>query len=110
MSAPYPLVNGTLVNNDLSQLFVYANSVTDGMFMLFMTIAFFFIILIGSIVATIRTSARPRFELAFAAASFATFGFTMILSTVDGLINPLYLFISAGLTIIGVVWIFLSSD
>lgn len=110
MSAPYPYMNGTLVGNNVMNIFVYANQVTSGYFMFFTVIAFFLVVLIASLVMQMRFTARIRPETSFAAACFATLGFAVILEQTTGVLNPIYFFVIVALTIMSVLWLVLSSD
>jgi lipopolysaccharide export LptBFGC system permease protein LptF len=106
----YPSMNGTEIGSNLANIFVYANSVTYGYFGLFFVIAFFLVVLLGSIFMQIRFSGRVRPEISMLASSFATLGLATILEQVSGILSPLYFFILIGLTILSGIWVALSSD
>jgi hypothetical protein len=106
----YPLLNGSAMGSDLSYMFVYANSITGNMFVLFMVMAFFLITLIGGMFMQMRFQGRIKFEVHFAAASFVTLGFVVILSMVTGLISGLYILPFIGLSIVSVLWLLLSES
>lgn len=108
-SAPYPSINGSLMGNDLGYFFVYIDSITGGAASFFMVLSFFCITLIGSMLYSFRFSGRIKPELNFAAASFSTFGFTVILSGIANFLNPIYVLASVGLCILSAIWIFLSN-
>jgi len=107
---PYPILNGTAMGSDLSYILVYTNTITGGWAILLMTIAFFMVVLLGSMFMQLRFQGRIKFEVHFAASSFATLGWCAILSTVNGLISPTYFLIFIGLSIMSVLWLLLSSD
>jgi hypothetical protein len=109
MPAPYPYMNGTKIGSDLGQLLVYGNSITDNMLGLYLMLSFFLIVFLASAISSFRFTGRIKLEVHFAAASFATFGFTVILSTVKDFLSPVYTLVSLGLVILGVVWILLSN-
>lgn len=106
----YPEINGTLIGSDLSQIFVYANSVTHDLFGLVMVIAFYLVVLLGSIFMQLRFTARIRPEVSFLASSFATLGFATILEQVSGILSPVYFFMLIGITVLSILWVALSSD
>lgn len=105
----YPEINGTLAGQDLTYLFIYANSVTHGYFGLFMVIAFFLVVLMGSIIIQFRFTNRIRFETSLLASSFATLGFAVILEQVTGILQPVYFWVIVGMTIISFLWVAISS-
>lgn len=106
----YPDISTVNATNDLSNLLVYANEVTNGLFAPGVLLAFFIIILIAGFFAQMRFKGSTRFDFSFTAAGFATFGFAVIMSLKTGLLNPIYLFISLAVAILGVVWIYLASE
>src|SRR3990167_7679725 len=63
----YPVLNGTQIGNDLTQIIVYVNSVTYGWFVPSILFSFFMIVLISSSVLQQRYSGNIKFEQAFAA-------------------------------------------
>lgn len=106
----FPAINGTLIGNDLSQIFVYANSITHGLTVLFMVFGFFLIVLITSLIMQQRFSGNIRPETSFAAASFATLGLATLLEQRTGLLNPLYFVIIIAMTVLSVIWLIMNSD
>lgn len=110
MSAPFAEISSVNATNDVTELLVYMNTVTDGYFMPMVLLAFFIILCLGSFFMQMRFTGRGRFELSFTVAAFATFGFAVIMSTKNGLINPSYLIISLVAAVLGVAWLYLSSD
>lgn len=106
----YEEINGTLLGNNLAYFFVYNNSITHGLFGLFMVIGFFLIVLIGSLFAQLRMTGRIRPEVSFLAGSFLTLGFATILEQYSGILNSIYFFILVGLTILSFIWVATSSE
>ena len=106
----YPLINGTLVGSDLTQLIVYANNITYQLFSVGMLFAFFMIILIGGSIAQQRFGGIIKFEQSFAAASFSTFGLATILMMRTGALNLAWYFITIGLTIVAALWLYFGTD
>lgn len=107
--ARYEYINGTLAGDNLAYFFVYANQVTHQLFGLFSVIFFFLVVLIGSMFAQLRTTGRLRPETSFFAASFVTSVFCFILMQYDGILKVEYMFVSIVLTIVGAIWVSLSS-
>lgn len=107
-SAPFPEMNGTLIGDDLAQIFVYTNSITDGLASPLILLSFFLIVTIGSMLFQWRFSARIKPEASFAAGSFATLGMAVIMSSVNGLLDPIYLIMSAFIMILSIIWLIFS--
>ena len=105
----YPTLNNTAVGDNLGELLVYANTVTNNLFGLFITISFFLTVFIGSLVMQMRFGSRIRPETSFVAGAFATFGFAIILQQYAGILSPLYFFAIFILLIIGIIWVVISS-
>ena len=101
----YPEINATLVGSNLMELFIYADSVTHQLFSLFLVIGFFLVVLLGSLFAQFKFSARIKFEISLLAASFATLGWATILEMYSGLLNPIYFFIIIGICILSIIWV-----
>lgn len=110
MAAPYPTLNATNFGSDITQMFTYTNEVTGGFMMPFILIAFFLTIFISSMVLQQRFTARIRPETSFLAASFASLGFAVILAQKTGLLDPIWTGLAIGLTILGFIWVVMSSD
>lgn len=108
-SAPYPYLNNTLMGSDLGYFFVYVNNITGGVASFFLVFSFFCLILIGSLLFSFKFTGRIKPELNLAAASFSTFGFSVILSGIPNFISPIYVLASLGLCILSALWILLSN-
>lgn len=109
MSAPFPDIS-TVENatNDPAELFIYANTITNNSFMPLVLFSFFIIVLLGSSFANKRFMGRVRFELSFAVAGFSTVGLAVLMSMKNGLLSPIYVWISIAVAIIGVAWLALT--
>lgn len=110
MVAPYPVLNGTLVSNDLTYLMVYANSVTSGWFVPIMVIVFFLGVLITSLGLQFKYSSRIRPETSFVASCFATLAVAAVLEQRTGLLSPLYFIIIIAITCLSVLALIMSPD
>lgn len=106
----YPGLDTVNATNDATAILVYANDLSGGTLMPMTLLAFFLIVAIGSFFAQMRFSGRGRFELSFTVAGFATFGFAVLMSTRNGLLNPAYLLISLAVAILGVAWLYFSQE
>lgn len=100
----YPLVNGTLVGQNLGELFIYANSVTHNFFALFITVGFFLVTFLGSLFMQLRFRAVIKPETSLLASSFATLGFAIILEMYSGILNPVYFIFIVGVLILSIIW------
>ena len=108
----YNFINGTQAGSNVMYFFSYANGVTGGLFVLFMTIAFFLVILIGSLIMQQRFSGNEgmRFDRSLLAASFSTLGFCVILEQFNGLLSPVYFIVFVTLTVLSFLWMALSNE
>lgn len=108
----FPILNATNYNttSDLSQLLVYANDITQGLFMPSIVAGFFLVLFIGSALLQFRFTGRVRIETSFAAAAFSTFGLSVLLAGTTGLLNPIYVLISFAVAVIGAIWLYFTDD
>lgn len=101
----YETINGTLVGNNLMEIFIYNNSVTHNQFINFVLLAFFLVVLIGSIMAQLRFTARVKPDTSFLAASFATFALALILAQYPGLVSAVQFVVLFIMIVIGFIWV-----
>ena len=106
----YEQINGTMMGSNLAYIFVYANQVTHQWFGFIMVLAFYLVVLLGSVFMQLRFTARIRAEVSFLASSFATLGFATILQQISGILSPVYFFMLIGITILSVLWVAISSN
>ncbi len=105
----FPDLSTVNATEDLSELLIYVNLLTGGWAMPLVLLSFFMIILLGGLFTQIgKGTMRP--EVLLAVSGFLTFGLAIIMSIKEGLLNPIYVFMSLGLALLGVAWMFLSSD
>ena len=102
--AQYPELNGTLVRQDIMEIFVYANVVTNNWFGLFVVFSFFMVTFLGTMFLQKRFVNDVMPEKCLLASSFSTFGFIVILNMKSGIIDPIYLFIVGGIAILSIIW------
>lgn len=74
-----------------------------------MILAFFLVVFLGSALASFRFTGRVKLEIHFAAAAFATFGFTIILDTINGFVNTFDFGLVIAVTLLSVLWILISN-
>jgi hypothetical protein len=101
----YPVINSTYVGSNVMGIFVYANDVTKGFAVPLVVASFWIVLFLTSLLMQMRFASRIRPDVSFLASSFATLGFATILEQTTGLLNPLYFFLTIGLTIVGVLWV-----
>ena len=106
----YPLISTINASNDLTLLFVYANSVTYGMFTTLILVSFFIIALIGTYFAQIRLRGYSDFKVSLASSSFVTSGLAVIMASANGLLPIITLVIVIVINILSVLWLFLDED
>lgn len=106
----YPGLDTVNATDDVSALFVYVNEVTGGIAIPTVLFAFFIVLFLGGGFAQMRFRGSARWDFAFTVAGFATFGLAVLMSTRTGLLNPTYLIISLGIAILGVIWIYNTSE
>jgi len=109
MPAPYPYVNGTLAGQNIMYFFIYANSITSGFAVPLIVVSFFLLVLLSSMLAQIRFSARLRPEVSILAASFSTLGLSVILEQGTGLLNPIYFIATIVATVLSLLWVALGN-
>ena len=108
--APFPDIGTMNASNDVTQILVYVNTVTDGLFAPLVLGAFFLIIMFSSYFAQIRFYGKEIIESSFAVAGFATFGLSLLMNMENGLLNSTYVFISLAIAIVGFLWVVLSTS
>lgn len=106
----FPDLSSVNATSDLSNLLVYVNTITNGIAMPAVLLAFFFIVLIGSFYAQSRLTGKQRIDVSFVVAGFVTFALALIMSLKTGLLNVIYLVFSLAILMIGVMWIFLGKE
>lgn len=110
MHPPYPDISTVNATNDLTQLLVYANTITNQLFMPLVLWAFFVIALIGSYYGQLRMSGRARIEVSFATSAFVTLLFAIIMETVPGLLPAVHFWAALAITILAVIWLYFSQE
>ena len=106
----YPIINGTSMGTDLTQIIVYSNTITGGWFVRCVLFSFFMIVLIAGAMMSQRFKGEIKPEQHFAAACFATFGLASFFMIRPGMLGIWdYVFI-IGLNIIAAIWLFQFSD
>jgi len=107
----FPDISSANITSDLSQTLVYANNVTGGFFVPGVILfPFFMIVFLGSAFMQMRFSGKIKFDVAFLAASFSSFGLSVILSIQNGLLSYFYVFVCLALSIIGLLWVMQSEN
>lgn len=106
----YPDLSTVNATTDVSNILVYVNDITYGYAMPMVLLGFFIITMLGGFFAQLRFRGTGRIDFAFTVAGFTTFGLAVIMSSKNGLLNPVYLFISLGVSILGVIWLYLASE
>ena len=106
----YELLNGTKVGSNLMELFIYANSVTQGFFSIFIVVGFFLVTFLGSLFMQLRFRNMIRPETSLLASSFATLGFAVVLEMYSGILSPVYFIIIVSITVLAVIWNIFSED
>ena len=109
MAAPYLDISTVNATGDISNILVYANHLTGDILMPVILVAFFLISCIGLYFAQIRMG-RDRIDIAYTVASFLTFGFAVIMSSKDGLLNPVVLIITFVMSVLGVLWLWMAGN
>lgn len=106
----YPTLATINASNDISELFIYANELTGGLFMPLFLLTFFIVLFLGGCFAQQFFRGSIRLDFAYAAASFSTFGMAVIMSTRNGLLNITWLILSLVAFILGLVWLYMSNS
>ena len=106
----YPTLDTINATTDPTNLLVYANTLTNGKFVPFVLGAFWFIALVGSYLAQMRFTNRPKISTSWTVASFVTFGLTVLFSLKSGLISNIYIVAFIALTVVGFAWASFSNE
>jgi hypothetical protein len=106
LSAPYPGLDTVNASNDVTKILIYANDLTGGVLGPMILGAFFLIVLLAGYFYQIRTTGRGRFDVSFAVAGFTSFGFSLIMSLENGLLQPTYMFVTLGIAVISALWLY----
>lgn len=104
----YPTLATVNATTDLTPLLTYWNTITNGLAMPLVLACFFLIIFFGTFFAQLRFSGRIRPETSFTAASFASVGLAVILSSQNGILDSSYIIITGVLAVVGVAWLYFS--
>jgi len=94
----------------LQVLFVYANDVTNGLFINLFLFALFLITMMGSFFASKRTTGQGNLAVSFAVAGFFVAGASIILSLIPNMVNIFTVIISIVVAVIGVLWLYLADS
>lgn len=95
---------------DVTQLLVYCNHITNGLFGPTILYSFFIIVLLANYFYQLRYSAKPKFDVSFAVAAFVSAGFAIIMSLEPGLLWYGHILICVALAGVGVLWMLLHSS
>lgn len=106
----YATLNTKNVTNDYSEILVYVNEITNGLFIPLVLLAFFTIICFGSYFSMQRISGRGFFIGSFAVASYMTFGLSVLLALKDGLITTFVIVVILAVSVIATALLMLSKD
>lgn len=102
--------NGTAMGLDLTYLIKYADDVTSGFTSISICIAFFCIVLIGSLIWQQRTIGQIiRPESSFLVASFVTLGLELIMMQ-SSLISGWWFAFTLFITLLSFLWVLLGSS
>ena len=105
----YQTLSDVNTSAGLHTVFVYVNTLTSGLFSRMLLLSIFLVIAIGSYLSQLRTSGQGNLAGSFAVASFITFGASILMSFIDGLVTSIDIGVVLGITIISGLW-FLTSN
>lgn len=106
----FPGLNTVNASQDVSELLIYVNDLTDGLAMPLVLIAFFLVAFLGNFFLQLRFRGTGRIDFSFAVAGFVTFGLAVLMSLKNGLLAPQYLFISLAVAILGAFILYLTRE
>lgn len=106
---PYPTLDSVNVTSDITQLLIYVNDITGGLFMNLFLFSFFLISALGSFFIQDRTVGKADISVSFAVASYLTTGLAFILMLRDGLIAVPVVGICIAISALSTLWLFFSS-
>ena len=95
------------LTDDITGIFLYTNTVTDGLFTPMMVFAFFMVIMLGSFFSMKRIEGKGDLLASFTVAAFLSTGLSVIMLMRAGLINPAVPLLTIALTIAGIAGMYL---
>lgn len=104
----YPDISTVNATQDLSQLLVYCNTVTNGLFGPLVAWAFFIIVLLGTFFAQMRLAGRPKLDICLLVAGFASVGFSVLMAMEFGLLSTFWVVVFIILAIVGAIFVYFS--
>lgn len=104
----YSTLDSVNTSKGLHTLFVYVNDITAGLFSRLFLLALFMIMGIGGYLSLKRTSSTSDLPASLSIAGFVTSGAAIIMSFIPGLINTFDIVVVISLTILCVLWLFMS--
>lgn len=102
-------INGTLMGQNLTYAFTYANGVTNDLFGILTMVFFFLVVSIVSLFMQFRFTGRIRPETSLLASSFVTLGFGIFLLQAE-ILSFLYYLIFVGIFVACLVWAIFSKE
>ena len=104
------LLSDRNASEGLQVLLVYANDVSNNVFVPLTLMSFFIIVFLGSYFATKRSGTKGDMAGSFAVASYVMTIIEFVMSLIPGLITPLYVVIAFSTSLLGTIWLFTSKD
>lgn len=86
-------------------LLVYVNEITSGLFARSILVTLWVIIALGAYFSQKRLEGESNLAVTFAVASFVTFGASIIMSFIPGLVTPVDIGIAVGFAMISAIWL-----
>jgi hypothetical protein len=98
-----PQDSGLNFSSGVDRIFVYAAQEVP-ILMPLVVFSFFMVVLLSGIFSQVRREGKADTPMWFAIAGFLSFTLTIILSFIDGLMNPMVPIVTMAVMFVGVIW------
>ena len=106
----YPLITDYNVSSGFHILFLYVNDITGGVFISLLLLMIWSVVTFGLYFTGKRTGAEVNFASAMATGSFLTVISCVLLSLIDGLVNPFTFAVCIMVSFASVVFLFMKKQ
>jgi hypothetical protein len=105
----FPELSSVNSTNDVTQLLVYCNTVTDGYFGPLMLYSFWIVVMGASYFSQIRMTGKTKISICFISASLVSMPVALLMWLEAGLLSYVHIAIMGALIVLGGVWVWIAS-
>lgn len=106
----FPTLDTVNATNDLTQLFIYGNIITNNHFVSYILIAFFVVGWLGSFYGQVRLTGRGRLDTSFTASAFLTTSLSVLMGTTPGLVPGWAVAFFISMSVLGLILVLTNND